>query len=190
MLCQVFSYRLSFSLSSSPSSFTPTQSTLMREQFPSKRHRHDYICRHIENFRHINFCCVVYIFMLWLTVDMGYVGPPKRFPLSFVRCGKRWILLGDSWFAIRVTKHYCFLRQRNWVQSSAVQHYTAGIISKYLTKTFYSSRYIKSLCLLFLLIVWFSGNTGNEWEQNISEERKMEQWQHYFVSRTIVSWET
>ena len=52
MLCQVFSYRLSFSLSSSPNFFTPTQSTLMREQFPSKQYRHDYICRHIENISH------------------------------------------------------------------------------------------------------------------------------------------
>ena len=42
-------------------------------------------------------------------------------------------------------------------------------------KTFYSSRYIRSfsLCLFFLLIVWFTGNTGSEWEQNI---RRKEKW--------------
>ena len=41
--CQVSSCRPFFSLSSSPSFFTPTQSTLMREQLPLKGHRHNYV---------------------------------------------------------------------------------------------------------------------------------------------------
>ena len=70
LLCQVFSCRLSFSLSSSPSSFTPMQSTSMREQFLLKRHRHDYICRHIENFRRRDSCCVGYHFHVMYRVPL------------------------------------------------------------------------------------------------------------------------
>ena len=90
LLCQVFSCRLSFSLSSSPSSFTPTQSTLMREQFLLKRHRHDYICRHIENFRRRDSCCVGYHFHVMYRVP-----------------------LFDRWCGLYITKQIWVLRLAN-----------------------------------------------------------------------------
>lgn len=133
--CQVFLCRPFFSLSSSPSFFTPTQSTLMREHLPLMGHRHDYVVILIT-FRPRGSFVMFYSSVICICID-GWCGLKIS---SFERSGEKRIRIWmTAKMTIIVTTCIIAIHWDKEIKCRAVNaalHCGKGIISKYLIRLF------------------------------------------------------